>query len=178
MLPGYLARLLVTSVGSISRGEAHPLDQTRFPMRVWPTDVDVYGHLNNGRYLTLMDIGRWDLALRTGLVPLAARRRWRPLLGAATLKFRRELRPLALFELATRICCWDDKWFFLEQTFEQQGEQVAWAGVKVVVKQGRRTIAPAEVLRGLGVDSDLSPPPPADLGQWIRAQEPPLHLVQ
>lgn len=178
MLPGYLARLVLTSVGSISRGAAHPLDETRLQMRVWPTDVDVYGHMNNGRYLTLMDMGRWDLILRTGMFAAGAKRGWKPVLGAATVKYRRELRVLETFDLITRICCWDHKWFFLEQSFELRGETAAWAAVKLVIKHGRKTIAPAEMLAVAGLEDTVSPPPPPDLGQWIRAQEPALHLVQ
>lgn len=178
MLPGYLARLVLTSVGSISRGAAHPLDETRFAMRVWPTDVDFYGHMNNGRYLTLMDVGRWDHGLRSGMFAVAARRAWKPVMGAATVKYRRELRAFETFELVTKISCWDHKWFFLEQTFELRGEPAAWAAVKVVVKQGRKTIAPAQMLAAAGVEDTVSPPPPPDLGQWIRALEPALHLVQ
>ena len=30
-------------------------------MRVWPNDLDTNAHMNNGRYLTLMDLGRFDL---------------------------------------------------------------------------------------------------------------------
>ena len=178
MLPGYLARLAVTTVGSITRGEAHPLDETRFALRVWPNDIDLYGHMNNGRYLMLMDIGRWDHGLRTGLVRTAARRGWKPVLGAATVRFRRELRALARFELATRISCWDHKWLFVEQSFEQGGEICAWAGVKVVFKSGRKTVSPQELLSAVGVEDPISPQPSPELGQWIRAQEPALHLVQ
>jgi len=31
---------------------------SRITLRVWPTDLDVYNHMNNGVFLTLMDIGR------------------------------------------------------------------------------------------------------------------------
>ena len=37
-------------------------------MRVWPNDLDTNAHMNNGRYLTLMDLGRFDLMTQCGLV--------------------------------------------------------------------------------------------------------------
>ena len=35
--------------------------------RVSPGDIDVNRHMNNGRYLTIMDLGRIDVLIRTGL---------------------------------------------------------------------------------------------------------------
>ena len=42
------------------------LDTGSLHMRVWPTDLDVLMHMNNGRYLSLMDLGRVDLLVRSG----------------------------------------------------------------------------------------------------------------
>ena len=36
-------------------------DTARTPFRVVPTDLDLLRHMNNGKYLTLMDLGRMDL---------------------------------------------------------------------------------------------------------------------
>ena len=35
--------------------------------RAWPTDLDPSLHVNNGRYLALMDLGRLDLMVGAGL---------------------------------------------------------------------------------------------------------------
>lgn len=179
MLGSYLARLAVTMTGSLRRGDAHPLDALRVPMRVWPADIDVYLHVNNGRYLTLMDAGRWDHSLRTGLFAQAVKHRWKPVLGAATVKFRRELKPFEAFELVTQISCWDRKWVYLEQRFEKDGETFAWGAVKAVVKQGRKTVAPAEYLAAVGVETD-SPLPGPELQAWVVSQEleRPVQLLQ
>jgi len=48
---------------------ASPLGSTdvgRMTFRVVPTDLDVLGHMNNGVYFSLMDLGRIDLMIRTG----------------------------------------------------------------------------------------------------------------
>ena len=45
-----------------------PLDESVIHARVLPTDLDLNLHLNNGRALTLMDLGRVDLMLRMGVV--------------------------------------------------------------------------------------------------------------
>ena len=35
--------------------------------RAWPWDTDMFGELNNGRILTLFELGRWQAAVRAGL---------------------------------------------------------------------------------------------------------------
>src|SRR5699024_7008731 len=45
-----------------------PLDAvSRIRLTTLPTDIDVLRHMNNGRYLSLFDLGRWDMTTRTGL---------------------------------------------------------------------------------------------------------------
>ncbi len=160
MLGSYLARLIVTSAGSALRGRAHPLDETRMRLFIWPTDVDIYGHMNNGRYLTLMDQGRFDYTLRTGLGRMMFQRRWVPKLGAASIRFKRELRPFQRCELVTRIVYWDSKWFYFEQRFESAEGVHSTAYVKGVLKKGRQTIPPDELFRSLGVEAAAPPMPP------------------
>ena len=48
---------------------ARPEDVRASPFRVWPHDLDTSLHMNNGRYWTLMDLGRADLMIRSGLWP-------------------------------------------------------------------------------------------------------------
>ena len=49
------------------------LEESVVRFRVWPNDLDTNLHMNNGRYLTLMDLGRLDLLLRNGSVRHRAR---------------------------------------------------------------------------------------------------------
>ncbi|MBN9173553.1 MAG: 4-hydroxybenzoyl-CoA thioesterase, partial [Microbacterium sp.] len=40
-------------------------DVGRIRLTTLPTDIDILMHMNNGRYLSLFDLGRWDLLVRT-----------------------------------------------------------------------------------------------------------------
>ena len=42
------------------------LDTSEVRLRVWPSDLDFNLHMNNGRYFTVMDLGRIDLMIRIG----------------------------------------------------------------------------------------------------------------
>jgi acyl-CoA thioesterase FadM len=169
MLASYLTRLGSTWARSLAGGSADPLAEVRLSMRAWPVDVDTYLHVNNGRYLTLMDFGRFAHSIRTGLMGVMLRNRWRPILGAATVQFRRELLPFQRFDLITRLVAWDEKWFYIEQRFERDGEVYARGQVRGVLKRGRKTVPPAELLRAVGHEGP-SPEMPAALASWIASQ--------
>lgn len=169
MLASYLTRLGFTLAGAPRRGALGPLEESRLPMRVWTTDIDVYLHLNNGRYLTLMDMGRLDLAVRTGMAKVTALRRWLPVAGAATVKFRRELRAFQRFELTSQIGFWDDRWIYVEHRL-LVGESIhTWGAVKLIVRHRGKPITPVDYLGAVGV-SGPPPAPQGELAQWIATQ--------
>ena len=141
------------------------LAPSRLRLRVWPTDCDFNLHMNNGRYLTLMDLGRTHLVAQTGLLRLMLKRRWNPVLAAAEINYLRPLAPFARFELVSRVATWDEKYFYMEQRFERHGTLHAVAYVKGVFLKGRTRVATAQVVAAL--DPRLSAPPmPAALRHW------------
>lgn len=88
---------------------------TRF--RVWPTDLDMLGHMNNGKYLSIMDVARFDLIKRNGTWDLFARERWYPVVVAQTITYRKSLNPWKRFAIESRILGFDDQAVYLEQRF-------------------------------------------------------------
>jgi len=125
------------------------LDEARIALRVLPQDVEVR-RMNNGRYLTLMDIGRFDLSVRAGFTRAIFERRWQPLVRSVTIDFRRSLSLGDRFELATRIVSFDAKYFFIEQRFVRDEVDVAIAWVKAVMRERDASCPPAEVLAAIG----------------------------
>ena len=149
---------------------ADPLGPSALSLRVWPNDLDPNRHLNNGRYLTLMDLGRFDLTLHSGLMREIIRRRWMPVLGDATITFQRPLKLFQRFTLTTTIVGWDEKWLYMEQTFERNGKRAATAMVKGLLRGADRNVPTAEVLAAVGV-TVASPPLPAAFVAWARVAD-------
>lgn len=85
--------------------------------RVWPTDLDTSLHMNNGRYLTIMDLGRLDFMVRTVLWRPLLKHRWTPIASGIQIRFRRELRSFERFRLETRIVAWSEAAVVMEQQF-------------------------------------------------------------
>ena len=94
-----------------------PLDTEVLPMRVWPNDVDFNLHLNNARYLSVMDYGRVHLLASVGMLTPILKARWAPVVGGVWITYRRSLPLWARYRLATRMAGWDDRWFYMEQIF-------------------------------------------------------------
>jgi len=147
------------------------LDTSEITLRVSLTDLDTNIHVNNGRFLTIMDLGRLDLTARTGLLPVAWRRRWRPVLASAMVRFRRELRPFERFTLRTRLLGWDDRWVFLRQDIVRSDGQIAsMSVVKAIFLGPDGPVAPSELAVAGGIDA-TSPPLPDWLLDWVRSED-------
>lgn len=139
----------------------HTTDESVVTLRVWPNDLDLAGHMNNGRYATIMDLGRLDLLVRRGLLRPFIRNRWRPLVAGSVIRFHKSLGPFVRYELHTRLLYWDDKWFFFEQRFQRGAELYSRALVRTIVRSRAGTVRPADLLAVVGADPVPPPPPPA-----------------
>jgi len=146
------------------RSKLAPHDVGSLRLRVLPTDLDVLGHMNNGVYFSIMDLGRMDLMIRSGLWPKLRARGWFPVMASATLTFRKSLQPWQLFDLETRIVGYDTKAVFVEQRFVVDGEIFA-AGIakaRFLKKGGAVSLAELSELTGVDVTT-LAPP------EWVLA---------
>jgi len=45
-------------------------------LKVCGFHIDVFGHVNNARYLEFMEIARWELIQQTQLIPLLEKNNW------------------------------------------------------------------------------------------------------
>ncbi len=159
-------RLLLVLIGLIGLPRKGLLEESRVAFHVLPTDCDINFHMNNGRYLSLMDLGRVHLMAQLRLLGVIVRKKWKPVLAAADINFIRQLAPFQQFDLVTRIVTWDDKYAYMEQRFESGGVLCAHAYVKGLFLDARGRVANSTVVAELGHDG--SPPPcPEELRLWI-----------
>ena len=61
-------RVITTLLGSRLRPNLQVGETGILKLRAGIFDIDTFGEVNNGRQLTLMDLGRYDMAVRTGLM--------------------------------------------------------------------------------------------------------------
>lgn len=151
---------------------------SRCHFRVWPLDLDLNGHMNNGRYLSIMDLGRLDLMTRVGLTKTVLRERWMPVLSAATIRYRLPLNPFQKFTLETKISWWDEKWFYIEQRFIIQGGKKDGAVAAIAFIKGsfysakqKQTIPSSEITTLLGLSDADTPAQPSYIASWQKAED-------
>ena len=100
--------------------ESHE-DPSVLRYRVLPTDIDFNIHMTNGRYLSIADLGRMDLALRTGIARHVARNGWAPIVTFNAVLFRKELRLWQKFDLESRLIFWNDEIQIFEHAYRFVG---------------------------------------------------------
>ena len=152
------------------------LEAGRVAFRVWPNDCDLNLHLNNGRYLTFMDLGRVHLLAQIGLLGELWRRHWAPVLSAAEINFIRPIQPFQKFDLVTRLLTWDEKYFYMEQRFVAGGRLCAVALVKGLFLHRHERVHSHAVLAALAIDP-AAPDMPAMVRHWndlatLKKQQP------
>lgn len=125
-------RLFLIVIQAFRGPKMAALDVSSLSFHVLPNDLDTNVHMTNARYLSIMDLGRVDLIVRTGFWKEMRTRKWYPVVGESHLVHRRSLAPFERYQLRTSILCWDEKWTYLAQDFihhSGDGEQVAARGI-------------------------------------------------
>ena len=145
------------------------LDEIITPMRVLPNDLDINMHMNNGRYLTVMDFGRFDYIIYTGMLGLCIKNKWTPILGSAYIQYKKPLILWQKYNIITKIECWDDKWFVMSQLFEYNGTIMAIAYVRGLFRGKNGNIKPSQLFKTLHPDAEMpqSPVPAKEIQTWL-----------
>jgi len=131
-----------------------------------PADLDILGHMNNGVYLSIMDLGRLDLLVRAGIWKKFDRLGYYPVVANESISFRRSLQPWQRYVLETRIVGYDDRAVYVEQRFVVGGEVFARAFVRGrFLKKSGGIVTMDELSDATGIDT-TDRPPAAWLARW------------
>lgn len=147
-------RFFIVFMRALFKSRMATLDTSVLQFRVLPNDLDLNRHMNNGRYLSLMDLGRIDLMTRIGLFTLARKKGWLPVVGTVHMRYRRPLKLFQPFEMHTRIVYWDDKWVFIEQTIISRGKICALGTVQGLIRAKNGNVPTSYIMQELGMNSN------------------------
>jgi acyl-CoA thioesterase FadM len=158
-------RLLLLLLMTPFRPRCEVLGPSRKRFIVWPPDLDVLFHVNNGVYLSMLDVARVDLMLRSGIGRRLRKTGIYPVVAAQTIRYRRSLQLFQTFEVETQVIGWDEKAFVIQHRFLRRGEVVAEAVVRSrFLKRQGGTVSSRELLDLIG---HAGPSP--RLPEWIEA---------
>jgi acyl-CoA thioesterase FadM len=131
-------RLLWTILRALRKPKLEFGDTLERTLRVWPNDLDLNGHMNNGRYLTIIDLMLIEYFVRIGFAKVLLKKGWRPMAGGSFITYRRGLKPFQQYTLRFRLDACDEQWNYMRFEFAH-GEKLCAAGYMkgtAVSKQG------------------------------------------
>lgn len=113
-----------------------------------PTDIDFYMHINNGRYLSFLDIARIRVLIETKIMSILKKNKIYGVVACEMIRFKKSIDLFVKFEVTTQLIYWDDKYFYIKQCFYIKEELCAFALVKIrFIHKERGVISPAEVFK-------------------------------
>ena len=109
------------------------LDTSSINMRVSLLDIDPFMEMNNGRYLTIMDVGRINHGFRTGFNDDVVKYRLGFAVAASSIKYRHRLPIWKKFKMSSKIIGIDSKWFYWHHEFNSDDKITTAAVVRTGV---------------------------------------------
>lgn len=132
----------------MERLPAGPLESC-LTLRTLPNDLDLNLHMNNGRFLTICDLNRVDMFIRTGLIKLMLKKKWAPIVVEHKMEYRRSLGLWQKYEVRMQLTHWDEKYFYMTHQFFIKDKLAAEGASKGVARAKDRVVPPAEVMEAL-----------------------------
>lgn len=135
-----------------------------------PWDIDMWMELNNGRTLTLFDLGRIPLAQRIGLIDAIKPQGWGLAVAGASVRYRRRIRMFERITMRSRVVFWDDRFVYFEQSmWKRDGDCANHILLRIAVTGKAGIVPPARVFDVMGQTAPV-PEAPEWVSAWIAAE--------
>ena len=125
-------------------------------------DIDPYMEINNGRYHTLGDIGRFNHGFRTGFYKKSRKHNLIFTLAGATAKYRHRIPFWKKFEMRTKLVFTDDRWVYYKTDFYSEGRLSSSILARTGTVKDRKLITTKEAANYFELDV-----PNYDLPDWV-----------
>lgn len=135
----------------------------------WPVDLDFYLEMNNGRVLTLYDLGRIPLAYRVGLLRVMRKKGWGFTMAGASVRYRRRIRGFDRFTMRSRCVGRDTRFFYIEQTMLRGNEAASNILYRSALVDSNGIVETQRVAEAMG-RPDWNPPLPDWVQNWTEAE--------
>ena len=158
----YLRLLRVVIQSGLQKKKNLLYEESTINLRVLPQDIDPFMELNNGRYVTLLDLGRFGYGANVKISKFLKANQWSLTIVGTYNEYRFRLRLFQKFILKTKIFGYDEKWFYFFQKAERNNKTHMASVVKFAFTSKNGIVLPKEVIKAMGEDYD-----PNKLPNWI-----------
>jgi acyl-CoA thioesterase FadM len=132
-------------------------------------------HLNNGRYLSLLDLASIDLFLRSGIFKKMLKMRLKPMVGGAIVTYRKGLSLFERCTLTMQLDAWDDRWSYFRFAFKNaQGALSATGYFKGALVSKKGFYPNQEFIEQIGFSEEKNELPMA-VAHWIASEKAMVH---
>lgn len=153
-----------------ARAEPLPIDGVHVSHHTClPFDIDPWRELNNGRTLTLYDLGRIPLTTRTGLRRTIRAQGWGLAVAGVAMRYRRRVRVFHRVEMRSASIGHDGRFLYMHQAMYRAGEALS-NGVYRIAVTGPDGIVPTDRVVAAWGHSDWRPPLPDWVAAWSAAE--------
>lgn len=161
-----VSRLFLSAMNAKRRQKTDPLTfdaVSEMTFRCRPWDLDMFMEMNNGRILTLYDLGRFDLSIRCGLLDLLKKQRWGLAVAGSSVRYRKRVRLFDKVTMRSQMIGMDDRWFYMAQSMWVGGEPTSAALLRTCITAKGRSVTTAEVREAFGI-KDWT----VEVPDWVR----------
>jgi acyl-CoA thioesterase FadM len=132
--------------------------------RIWPWDLDPWRELNNGRTLTLFDLGRIPMSLRMGFDAVAKAKGWGITVAGNSTRYRKRVTVFQKLTQVSRVVGWDGRFGYIEQSFWRGDECTSNMLLRYAFTSKAGLVSPSDVIAALAPGA-ISPALP----EWVQA---------
>lgn len=154
------------TLNSFTQPKTNFLGKVTRKFRVYPQHIDFNMHINNAKYLTFFERGRWDHSVQTGTFSALFKNGLNFIVAGIDVTYIRELKLFQAFDIETEYVGWDEKYFYLEQRCLVNGKLHSHALIKAVYLQKGKIVAPTQVCNILGEGNVADTQMPKHMALW------------
>lgn len=147
-----------------------PGDTITRQLRVLPNDIDINGHMNNGRYHTIVDLMLIEYFVRSGYAQALVKAGWRPMAGGSFVSYRKGLEPFQRYNLSFTLEAADKIWNYMRYEFRRRDGTLCAVGYMKGAAVSRQGLVPNEVSYARAGRSFVAQPLPLCIAKWVEAE--------
>lgn len=137
----------------LKKKSSNAYDAVSLPLRVMPWDCDLNFHINNGRYLSIMDVARVQLYLATGIVPVLMKYKWSPVVTSSHLLYRRSVNIFERYDLTSQFVGRTDKFLIVEHRFKVKGKTAVLSYVALAFRDKQGVVSSDRLVEAFGLQA-------------------------
>ena len=141
----------------------HNQGEDTINLMVLPQDIDPFMELNNGRYVTLLDLGRFGYSINVNINKLLKQNKWSLTITGTYNNYRHRLRLFQRFQLKTKLLGYDEKWFYFFQKAVKNDKTYMASVVRFSFTSKDGIVFPKEVVKTMGQEYN-----PGKLDEWVQ----------